>query len=105
MYGDGTALPACGPQGWETTAETPGWGRYLVKSVMGTQLLPSGKQKRGMACKRRSSSSFWPFSRFSRWKEAMPRVRVMEGAHSPRACGGMGCVPKQTLAQTEAESA
>lgn len=85
-------------------AQSLQWGWYLVNSVTGAQLLPSGKQKRGMACRRRSSSSFWPFSKFSRWNDAMPRVRVMEeGAHSRRAWGK--CVAKQTLAQTGAEDA
>lgn len=32
-----------------TPAQTLQWGRYLVNSVIGAQLLPSGKQKRGMA--------------------------------------------------------
>lgn len=65
------------PQPLEVGNRDRGSGRYLGNSVTGAQLLPSGKQKRGMACKRRSSSSFWPFSKFSRWNEVMPRVRVM----------------------------
>lgn len=103
-HGNRMALPAHSPQGcdgmgWETMAETPQQGRYLVNSVTGAQLLPSGKQKRGMACKRRSSSSFWPFSKFSRWNKAMTRVRVMEGDHSPRGWGGVG--HKATLSSDE----
>lgn len=67
-------LPALrSPTGVGVPAQTLQWGRYLVNSVTAAQLLPSGKQKRGMACRRRSSSSFWPFSKFSRWKEVMPR--------------------------------
>lgn len=70
-------------------AQTLQWGRYLVNSVRGAQLLPSGKQKRGMASRRRSSSSFWPFSKFSRWMKAMPRVREMEGPHHHQEWGGI----------------
>lgn len=80
-------------------AQTLQWGRYLLNSVTGSQLLPSGKQKRGMAWRRRSSSSFWPFSKFSRWKEGMPRVREMEGSHPHQEWGGLQCnwvCPKTT---------
>lgn len=74
------AAPTYGGTGWEAAAGTPQRRGYLVKSVTGAQLLPSGKQKRGMACRRRSSSSFWPLRRFSRWNKVMPRVRVMPKA-------------------------
>lgn len=67
----------------------PAVGQYLVNSEIGAQLLPSGKQKRGMAWRRRSSSSFWPFSKFSRWKEEMPRVRELEGPHCHQEWGGI----------------
>lgn len=82
------AAPTYGGTGWEAAAGTPQRRGYLVKSVTGAQLLPSGKQKRGMACRRRSSSSFWPLRRFSRWNKVMPRVRVMPKA--PGLCWGQG---------------
>lgn len=82
------AAPTYSGTRWEAAAGTPQWHGYLVKSVTGAQLLPSGKQKRGMACRRRSSSSFWPLRRFSRWNKVMPRVRVMPTA--PGLCWGQG---------------
>lgn len=89
--GPGWAGP-CSPQEPSrggVPAQSLQWGRYLVNSVTGTQLLPSGKQKRGMAWRRRSSSSFWPLSRFSRWKEERPRVREREGPCPHQEWGGV----------------
>lgn len=101
------AAPTYGDTGWEAVAGAPQRGRYLVKSVTGAQLLPSGKQKRGMACRRRSSSSFWPLRRFSRWNKVMPRVRATQGAHSPGVLLGAGgdLLAPASPGQTEAEGA